>query len=66
MPINIKNLIFFSLIVLVTSIPFLEFIAFNLQNSNEQTDLRVDLLTIKRLSSLYLIFIVFLSLLIFF
>mgnify|MGYP001321183832 CR=1 FL=1 len=56
MSFNNRNIIFISLATIIISIPFLEFIAFNLNIINERTDLRINTLTIKRIFSLYLLF----------
>jgi uncharacterized membrane protein len=56
------NFIFLALIALI---PFLEFLSYNLTHTNLRTDLRVNFLTLKRLSFLYFNFI-FILLIIFF
>ena len=48
------NFIFLALIALI---PFLEFLSYNLTHTNLRTDLRVNFLTLKRLSFLYVNFI---------
>ncbi len=53
---NKQNLIIFFIIPVIISIPFLEFLAFNLNLINERTDFRINSLTVKRISSLYLFF----------
>ena len=55
---NKKNLILFSIIPIIISIPFLEFLTFNLNIINERTDLRINTLTIHIISSLYLFFFI--------
>ena len=53
------GIFFFSLIILI---PFLDFFYYNLSSINERTDLRVNFLTIQRLSIIYFIFLFFTSL----
>ncbi len=53
MKINTFNIFF--LVIIVVSIPFLEFYQFNNSNINNNYDLQVNFLTIKRLLSFYLI-----------
>ena len=53
------GIFFFSLIILI---PFLDFFYYNLSSINERTDLRVNFLTIQRLSIIYFIFLFLISL----
>ena len=56
--VNKKNLILLFFVVMVVFIPFLEFIEYNFNNtSNGKIDLKINFLTIKRLSILYVVFI---------
>ena len=57
MYINKQKVILFIIIPVIISLPFLEFLVFNLNLINERTDFRVNTLTLQRLSSLYLLFI---------
>ena len=49
-------LLFLALVILT---PFLEFLLHNIGTVNERTDLRINFLTIKRLSFFYIFFIIF-------
>ena len=55
---NKKNLLLFSIIPIILSIPFLEFLAFNLNIIDEKTDFRINNIAIKKILSLYLFFII--------
>ncbi len=57
MYINKQKVILFIIIPVIISLPFLEFLVFNLNLINERTDFRVNTLTFQRLSSLYLLFV---------
>ena len=61
---NIIQTIFF--IIIVTSIPFLEFFQFNYNNINNNYDLQINFLTIKRLFGFYLFLLILLILTLFF
>lgn len=57
MTFNNNKIILFLFLSVAISIPFLEFFNYNLTSINERTDLKINFLTVKRLISLYLIFI---------
>ncbi len=65
MSLNKQIIILFSFILIVISIPFLEFIIYNFNITNERTDFRINYLTLKRLSSLYFLFIILFLVLLF-
>ena len=55
---NINNIKNFSFLIIVISIPFLDFIGYNLNSLNDRSDLSVNILTIKRLLSIFVIFFI--------
>ncbi len=62
-----KNIIKITfLIIIVTSIPFLEFFQFNYNNINNNYDLQINFLTLKRLFGFYLFLLILFILILFF